>query len=80
MANGNQDQVSKFFLKSKTIWGGIILGLPPILESVGMGGIGQMLIDLNPDIMGVVDKLADLVGLFLVVWGRIKATGSVTVK
>lgn len=70
---------SKVFLKSKTIWGGLILGLPPILESIGMGGLGQALVDLNPTVMGIIDKLADLVGLVLVVWGRATAKAPITV-
>ena len=66
----------KFILKSKTIWGVIIMALPTLFEAFGVpvpDGVSEQVND-------AVVHLIEFVGASLAVYGRISAEQPVRVK
>ncbi len=77
----------KFFLKSMGIWGGLIAGIPPLLNILG--------VTPSPDDIAALDELvrtfadnawafANQVNVFLgsalAIWGRFKAKSQLVLK
>lgn len=72
--------VNKMFLKSMTIWGAIVASAPTILDALGMGGIGGLIVDLNEPVANVLNGVVTLIGAVLVVVGRLRATVPLSLK
>ena len=64
---------NKIFLKSKTVWGVIVMALPVILPLFGVN------IDTSA-IGGAGDQILTAVGAILAIYGRVKASGGISVK
>lgn len=63
---------SKFFLKSKSILGGLLTALPILAPAFGIGSDDVHLVNQT------VDQVVSLSGLLMVIYGRIKADGRVS--
>lgn len=68
--------MSKFFLKSKTVIGALIAGLPAVLGAFGvtvpeLGGLGDTLVTW-------LDASNEIVGMAIAIYGRFQATDAVT--
>lgn len=63
---------TKNFLKSKTIWGVLLMGIPWVGEHVGIKLAEE-------DVAKYLDIAIQVVGFILALWGRFKATKSLTV-
>jgi len=70
--------VDKWFLKSKTIWGGLILAVPALVEAFGVDLSAEEITDLGSTVTALLDHLHWLVGFGLVWWGRQTAAGKLT--
>jgi hypothetical protein len=65
------DVVQKFFLKSKTVWGVIVMALPTLLPVLGVN-LGQ---DETALITSTGDQFVTAIGGLLAIYGRFKAGG-----
>lgn len=65
----------KFVLKSKTVWGVILMVAPTLLGLVGVQFPEDMANDLDQIIVGAIE----VIGMALALWGRWNATTSLTV-
>ena len=65
------DQAEKFFLKSKTIWGVVVMAMPALLPVFGvtLGATETALITETGD------KVMTAIGALIAVYGRFKAGG-----
>ncbi len=66
---------NKWFLKSKTLWGGIIAFLPAFLNVVGL----QLPIDaetLGTIGLEFLSSANEVIGVVLLIWGRWSAPGT----
>jgi|2_EtaG_2_1085320.scaffolds.fasta_scaffold00309_21 hypothetical protein len=61
----------KWFVKSKTIWGVVVMALPALLPAVGVNLTG----DDTTLITSTGDSLLQTVGGALAIWGRFSAGG-----
>ena len=66
--------MDKWFAKSKTIWGLAIAGISTILPFFGIGISAEEVSTLNVSF----DTIGQLIGLLIALYGRIKATGGLT--
>ena len=73
---------SKFFLKSKTIWGVIVTFAPALLAAVGIDGTADWasVDSAAVGLLNAFDQLNEAVGAALVVWGRWTADKALTLK
>jgi uncharacterized membrane protein len=60
---------SKNVVLSKTVWGGVIAILPQVLQMFGIDA---------PE--GLPEQLMGVIGFILVIWGRLTANTTLTVK
>ena len=65
----------KFFLKSKTLWGGLIVFLPVLLGTFGVD-IPDNLPVLGEAGASFLDATNEIVGALLIAWGRYTAGGT----
>ncbi len=71
--------MDKFFLRSKTIFGALILLINPLLALFGIEPLAaDQVAGMGDQIVVVLDSLNEIVGLVLVVWGRVSAKSSLT--
>jgi hypothetical protein len=68
--------MEKFFLFSKTIQGILIMLVPLVLQLTGV----ELPVGEDAGVGSVITMLFELVGAAWATYGRIKATGAVTVK
>lgn len=66
---------SKVFLKSKTVWGVIIMALPQLLPLFGVDFSADDASALNADMQAIVAAVGGLLAL----WGRVSAKARLTV-
>lgn len=68
--------MSKFFLRSKTVIGALIAGLPAVLGAFGVSvpELGQ----LGDSVMSWLDATNEIVGMAIAIYGRFQATDPVT--
>lgn len=75
---------SKWFLKSKTIWGVIITGastlIPVFGPLIGLDVSPTDIIEVGTSITDVITALGQAAGIILTIYGRFKSTGPVTVS
>ena len=72
--------MTKFFLKSTTIQG-ILLTLSGIaLRALGIEVSAETLGVLQAEIVNLFPELLELVGLGVAAWGRVNASGGITLK
>ena len=69
--------MSKFFLRSKTIIGALIGGLPAVLGAFGVSV--PELGDLGNSIMSWLDTSNEIVGMAIAIYGRWQATDPVSI-
>ena len=66
-------------VKSKTMWGAVIIALPSVLEGLGVAPAAQQ---VTMDMLDTMDanqavanqSIIEMIGIALVIWGRITAT------
>lgn len=77
MTDVSRETQDKFFLRSKTIIGGLIAALPSIITAIssllGIDLPQAELETIGADIMTVLDSLNEIIGLAFVVVGRMEA-------
>jgi len=66
--------MDKIFLKSKTVWGVIVMVLPTLLPMLGLNLVG----DDASLITNTGDALMTFIGGVLAIYGRVKADTSIT--
>jgi hypothetical protein len=74
---------SKFFLKSMTIWGLIIAAVPTLAKFLGYDMApdeAQAVAQAGESLLAHVDGLIEAVGIVLAAWGRVRASGNLTMK
>lgn len=67
---------NKWFLKSKTLWGVIIMALPGLLQVFGV----SLTADEHAALGQMGDKVLEALGAALAIYGRFVAGGSLTLK
>ncbi len=76
--------MSKWFLASKTIWGGIIVIVPGILPLIGINipavDIQALGDTVNALFSTLFPALNEVIGAALIVYGRFRANGGITLK
>ena len=70
--------MSKFFLKSKTVQGLILMVIGIILRATGVGISDETLATAQLELMGLYPELMEFIGLVWASYGRVKATGAIT--
>ena len=68
--------MNKFFLRSKTVIGALIAGLPAVLDAFGV--TIPELGDLGNSVMSWLDASNEIVGMAIAIYGRFQATDPVT--
>ena len=67
--------MDKFFLKSATIWGGIIAALPAMAAAFNLPiSIGEVA-GLDAAVGGFLDALQAVIGFVVLYWGRTRSDG-----
>jgi hypothetical protein len=70
--------MDKFFLRSKTIWGALIMLVNPTLSMFGIDSLpADQLASLSDHVLAAMDNLSTIVGLVLVIYGRFTAKDNV---
>jgi hypothetical protein len=75
-------EISKFILKSKTILGIVIAAVPAVLGLFGVEASQADVQTITDSVFGIIEKFEGIItlgGLALATYGRIKATGPLTV-
>jgi hypothetical protein len=67
-----QEMKTKFFLKSMTVWGGILAVLPAIWATLGIDPIFTAE-EIGEPVKQFLLVAQEVVGLILVIWGRFRA-------
>ncbi len=72
-----EDQ-SKWIVKSKTLWGAIIMALPVLGPALGLDLSPEDVTSIGEEGAGFIDKAFGAVGALLVIWGRVSASTKAT--
>ena len=75
--------MEKFFLKSKTVWGIIILAFPQVLALLGVPWNPESTEELNAIVLLILNhgqETATGIGALLAFWGRVTAKKAITVR
>ena len=72
--------MSKFFLKSKTIQGLILMALGGVLRSFGVEVSNESLSVAQTELISLYPEIIEFIGLIWAGYGRFKASGGVTFK
>lgn len=67
--------MNKFFLRSKTIIGGLIMALPGLAATFGYDWTQIDSETISPKLMVVLDGANEIVGFAIMIWGRQVASG-----
>lgn len=65
---------NKWILKSKTVWGILLVAVPALLETAGISIPKEWIGDGD----NIVKGIFEVVGMIVALYGRIAATGGVT--
>lgn len=72
--------MSKWFLASKTVWGGLIAVVPGLLPLVGVDLPAVEIQAFGDAVNSWLTGTNEVVGAGLILWGRWTATKSITLK
>ncbi len=73
-------QETKTWWKSLTLWGATLVGVAGILlPMIGQPDVGQAIEESKLDIASLLEKVGEVIGLAIIIYGRIRARKVLTV-